>query len=122
RIGVRFIWLSATVDPTVYREYLKSDEVLVTSAFDPKKRATVEVQAQKPEQFLDDRTVRRFISERRGVAVFLPTRAEVERLGEDLGARFPRLNAAFYHGGEPVRVIRPYLEGEVQKPWLLAMT
>jgi hypothetical protein len=56
------------------------------------------------------------------VAVFLPTRAEVERLGADLSARFPRLNAAFYHGGEPVRVIRPYLEGQVAKPWLLAMT
>lgn len=122
RIGVRFIWLSATVDPTVYREYLKSDEVLVTSAFDPKKRAKVELEARQPEQFLDDRTVRRFVSERRGVAVFLPTRAEVERLGADLSARFPRLNAAFYHGGEPVRVIRPYLEGDVDKPWLLAMT
>ncbi|HRP08466.1 MAG TPA: DEAD/DEAH box helicase, partial [Gemmatimonadales bacterium] len=122
RIGARFIWLSATVDPAVYREYLRSDEVLVTSAFDPRKRARVEVEALKPEQFLDDRRVRRMISERRGVAVFLPTRAEVERLGEDLGSRFPRLNAAFYHGGEPIRVIRPFLEGEVRKPWLLAMT
>lgn len=32
------------------------------------------------------------------------------------------LNAAFYHGGEPVRVIRPFLEGEASKPFLLAMT
>jgi hypothetical protein len=122
RAGVRFIWLSATVDPTVYREYLGSDEVLVTSAFDPDKRATVEVVAQPPELFLDDRRVRRFVSEKRGVAVFLPTRAEVERLGEELGARFPRLEAAFYHGGEPIRVIRPFLEGDVKHPWLLAMT
>ena len=118
----RFIWLSATVDPTVYREYLRSDEVLVTSAFDPKKRAKVEVEALKPEQFLDDRRVRRFIAEKRGVAVFLPTRAEVEQLGEGVGERFPRLEAAFYHGGEPIRVVRPFLEGEVRKPWLLAMT
>lgn len=122
RIGVRFIWLSATVDPAVYRQYLGSDEVLVTSAFDPDKRARVEVEALQPEQFLDDARVRRFVKEGRGVAVFLPTRAEVERLGEGLGERFPRLNAAFYHGGEPVRVIRPFLEGEVDKPWLLAMT
>lgn len=122
RVGVRFIWLSATVDPTVYRTYLRSDEVLVTSAFDPAKRATVEVLALPPEQFLDDRRVRRFVSEKRGVAVFLPTRAEVERLGEDLEARFPRLEAAFYHGGEPIRVIRPFLEGAVRHPWLLAMT
>src|SRR5678816_4175361 len=34
RAGCRFIWLSATVDPTVYRNYLQSDEVLETSAFD----------------------------------------------------------------------------------------
>ncbi|MEO5825760.1 MAG: DEAD/DEAH box helicase [Gemmatimonadales bacterium] len=122
RIGVRYIWLSATVDPAFYAGYLDSDEVLETSAYDPALAATVQVLARKPEQFLDDRTVRRFISERRGVAVFLPTRAEVERLGADLGARFPRLNAAFYHGGQPIRVIRPFLEGEVPKPFLLAMT
>lgn len=122
RAGCRFIWLSATVDPTFYRAYLASEEVLVTSAFDPAKRARVEVEALTPEAYLDDRTVKRFISERRGVAVFLPTRAEVERLGEGLTERFPRLNAAFYHGGQPIRVIRPFLEGDVRKPYLLAMT
>lgn len=94
RAGCRFIWLSATVDPTVYRDYLGSDEVLVTSAFDPALRAKVEVSALKPDQFLDDRRVRRLIAKQRGVAVFLPTRAEVERLGEELGSRFPRLQAA----------------------------
>ncbi|MEO8478796.1 MAG: DEAD/DEAH box helicase [Gemmatimonadota bacterium] len=122
RAHCRFIWLSATVDPSVYRTYLESDEVLVTSAFDPKLAAKFEVSRKSPELFLDDRTVRRFVSEGRGVAVFLPTRAEVERLGADLGERFPRLTAAFYHGGEPIRVVRPFLEGEVKKPWLLAMT
>jgi len=122
RARARFIWLSATVDPAVYREYLASDEVLETSAFDPARRARVRVTARQPAEFLDDRTVRRFISDRRGVAVFLPTRAEVERLGADLRARFPRLASAFYHGGEPIRVLRPFLEGEVRKPYLLAMT
>lgn len=122
RTGSRFIWLSATVDPRVYQEYLGSQEVLVTSAFDPARRAKVEVTRKTPEQFLDDRTVKRFVSEKRCVAVFLPTRAEVERLGEDLGARFPKLTAAFYHGGQPIRVIRPFLENEVKKPYLLAMT
>lgn len=122
RVGCRFIWLSATVDPTFYREYLNSDEVLETSAFDPKLRAKVTVEPTQPESYLDDQTIRRFISERRGVAVFLPTRAEVERLGEGLALRFPKLNAAFYHGGEPIRIIRPFLEGEVKKPYLLAMT
>jgi ATP-dependent RNA helicase HrpA len=122
RIGCRFIWLSATVDPSAYRSYLQSDEVLETSAFDPALKASVEVTALSPEDYLDDRTVKRFIAERRGVAVFLPTRAEVERLGAELGERFRRLNTAFYHGGEPIRVIRPFLEGGVAKPFLLAMT
>jgi ATP-dependent helicase HrpA len=122
RVGCRFIWLSATVDPAFYRDYLRSDEVLETSAFDPARKAQVSVVARKPEVFLDERTIRRFIKEGRGVAVFLPTRAEVERLGEELGARFSRLATAFYHGGMPIRVIRPFLEGEVPKPYLLAMT
>ena len=122
RCGCRFIWLSATVDPAVYRSYLGSDDVLETSAFDPALKANVTVLAQQPAQYLDDRTVRRYISNRRGVAVFLPTRAEVERLGADLRGRFPRLATAFYHGGEPIRVLRPFLEGEVPKPYLLAMT
>ena len=122
RAGARFIWLSATVDPTVYREYLSSDEVLETSAFDPALRAKVWVTAKQPAEFLDDRTVRRFISARRGVVVFLPTRAEVERLGVELGSRFPKLVTAFYHGGEPIRVLRPFLEGDIKKPYLLAMT
>ena len=35
RAGCRFIWLSATVDPSFYARYLESAEVLVTQAFDP---------------------------------------------------------------------------------------
>jgi hypothetical protein len=122
RAGCRFIWLSATVDPAVYRTYLDSEHVLETSAFDPARRARVSVVARQPAAFLDDRTMRHFISQRRGVAVFLPTRAEVERLGAEVAERYPRLTTAFYHGGEPVRVLRPFLEGEVRKPYLLAMT
>ena len=62
------------------------------------------------------------IKQKRGVAVFVPTRAEVEQLAGNLGARWPRLAAAFYHGGEPIRIIRPFLDGEVRRPFLLAMT
>ncbi|HEX7024758.1 MAG TPA: DEAD/DEAH box helicase, partial [Gemmatimonadales bacterium] len=122
RAGCRFIWLSATVDPSFYAKYLQSAEVLVTSAFDPKLRARVTVVPKDVEEFLDDRFVRHLIKERRGVAVFVPTRAEVERLAGDLGDRWPRLASAFYHGGEPIRVIRPFLEGTVERPFLLAMT
>ncbi len=122
RVGCRFIWLSATVDPAFYRHYLESAEVLETYAFDPALKAQVRVIAQKPQQFLNDRFLRHVIKEKRGVAVFVPTRAEVEQLAVELGERWPRLNAAFYHGGEPIRVIRPFLEGEAEHPFLLAMT
>ena len=122
RAGCRFIWLSATVDPAFYASYLSSDHVLETSAFDPKLRARVEVVPKDVNQLIDDRYIRRVIREQRGVAVFVPTRAEVERLATEVGSRWPKLHAAFYHGGEPIRVIRPFLEGEVEKPFLLAMT
>ncbi|HEX6615818.1 MAG TPA: helicase-related protein [Gemmatimonadales bacterium] len=122
RAGCRFIWLSATVDPAFYERYLDSADVLLTRAFDPKLKARVQVLPQTPEEFLNERYIRRVIKEKRGVAVFLPTRAEVERLGEELGQQWKRLTTAFYHGGEPIRVIRPFLEGEVERPYLLAMT
>jgi len=122
RIGCRFIWLSATVDPAFYARYLESAEVLETSAFDPRLAAQVQTRTQKPLQFLDDRFIRRVVRERRGVAVFLPTRAEVEEVAAELGERWGRLNTAFYHGGEPIRVIRPFLEGTAEKPYVLAMT
>jgi hypothetical protein len=54
--------------------------------------------------------------------VFLPTRAAVEEAAAGVSARFPRLTAQFYHGGEPIRVIRPFLDGTVDKPYVLAMT
>ncbi|MFL5472554.1 MAG: DEAD/DEAH box helicase [Gemmatimonadales bacterium] len=122
RAGCRFIWLSATVDPTFYAEYLNSSEVLVTQAFDPALKAKVQVLPQQPEEFLNDRYIRHVMKERRGVAVFVPTRAEVEKLAVNLGEQWPRLTTAFYHGGEPIRVIRPFLEDEVSRPFLLAMT
>jgi hypothetical protein len=122
RAGCRYIWLSATVDPTFYARYLDSAEVLHTYAFDPKLKARVQVLPQTPDEFLNERFVRHNIKERRGVASFLPTRAEVERLGGELGEQWKRLSTAFYHGGEPIRVIRPFLEGEVERPFLLAMT
>jgi ATP-dependent helicase HrpA len=122
RAGCRFIWLSATVDPTFYAEYLDSTEVLVTLAFDPALKAKVQVLPQQPEEFLNERYIRHVMKEKRGVAVFVPTRAEVEKLADGLGEQWPRLTTAFYHGGEPIRVIRPFLEDEVPRPFLLAMT
>lgn len=122
RTGCRFIWLSATVDPSFYRRYLAAADVIESTAFDPAKAAKVEVERKKPVYFLDDRFLQKAIKERRGIGVFLPTRAGVEEVAADVGARYPRMQVAFYHGGEPIRVIRPFLEGEVEKPFLLAMT
>src|SRR4029077_10452688 len=88
----------------------------------PAKAAEVQVIAQRPLEFLNERFVKRMIGERRGVAVFVPTRAEVEQIAREVGSRWPRLETAFYHGGEPIRVIRPFLDGTVRRPFLLAMT
>ncbi len=122
RVGCRFIWLSATVDPSFYRHYLDSAEVLETTAFDPSLAARVEVSARRPAEFLDARFLSRVERGRRGVAVFLPTRAEVEAAAEELGYRGRGVHHAFYHGGEPIRVIRPYLDGTQRRPFVLAMT
>jgi hypothetical protein len=122
RARCRFIWLSATVDPSFYARYLESAEVLETRAFDAAMAAEVKVLPQQPLDFLNDRFMKRVVRERRGVAVFVPTRAEVESLAGEIGGRWEALHCAFYHGGEPVRVIRPYLDGLVNPPFLLAMT
>jgi len=122
RAGCRFIWLSATVDPAFYRRYLGSAAVIETTAFDPARAARVTVLAERPREFLGPKFLRRVVRERRGVAVFVPTRAEVEGIAEEIGARWSALATAFYHGGEPIRVIRPFLDGSAPKPFLLAMT
>ncbi|HVS59430.1 MAG TPA: DEAD/DEAH box helicase [Gemmatimonadaceae bacterium] len=122
RVECRFIWLSATVDPTFYARYLNAATVLESSAFDPAKAADVKIVRKDPLTFLDDRFLQQVVKERRGVGMFLPTRAGVEQAAELVGDRFPRINSAFYHGGEPIRIIRPFLEGEEKKPYFLAMT
>src|SRR4051794_5152146 len=122
RVGCRFIWLSATVDPTFYRNYLESADVLEVYAFDPAKAAKVEVAAKDVGEFLDDKFLQRIYKEKRGVAIFVPTRKGVEQAAENVRVRAPRINTAHYHGGEPIRVLRPFLEGEETKPYFLAMT
>src|SRR5687767_5928006 len=122
RVGCRFIWLSATVDPTFYARYLNSASVIESFAFDPAKAAQVTVVDKEPSEFLDDKFLQQVMRQQRGVGVFLPTRAGVEQAAAIVGARFPRINTAYYHGGEPIRVIRSFLEGTERKPYVLAMT
>jgi ATP-dependent helicase HrpA len=122
RVGCRFIWLSATVDPTFYARYLDAAAVLQSYAFDPARAADVKVIRKDPLEFLDDRFLLRIMKEKRGVGMFLPTRAGVEAAAESVSSAFPRINTAYYHGGEPIRIIRPFLEGGEKKPYFLAMT
>src|SRR5690242_161296 len=122
RARCRFIWLSATVDPSFYARYLDSARVLETHAFDPAKAAKVDVVAEQALEFLNERFIKRVIRERLGVAVFVQTRAEVGQIARELGDRWKQLATAFYHGGEPIRVIRPFLDAQVSRPFLLAMT
>jgi ATP-dependent helicase HrpA len=122
RVGCRFIWLSATVDPTFYARYLDAAEVLQSYAFDPARAADVKVVRKDPLEFLDDRFLQYVVKRRRGVGMFLPTRAGVEEAAAQVESRFPRINTAYYHGGEPIRAIRPFLEAEERKPYFLAMT
>src|SRR5262249_27830268 len=122
RVGCRFIWLSATVDPAFYARYLQSAEVLEVSAFDAAKAATVVLERKEPLTFLDDAFLASVQRGRRGVGVFLPTRAAVEQVALHVGSHWPGIHATHYHGGEPIRVLRPFLEGTAPRPYLLAMT
>ena len=122
RTGCRFVWLSATVDPEFYARYLQSSDVLEVFDFDPARAAHVRVTNQRPMVFLDYRYLQQVAKQRRGVAMFVPTRRGVEEVAEHVRGMAPRITSAFYHGGEPIRVIRPFLEGEPRKPYFLAMT
>ncbi len=123
RARCRYIWLSATVDPSFYSQYLSSGAVLEVYSFDEAKKATVEVLSRSPADFLDDKFLKKVIAERRGVAMFLPTRAGTEDAARHVQESYPKIHAQHYHGGEPIRVIRQYLdEGGVDKPFFLSMT
>jgi ATP-dependent helicase HrpA len=62
------------------------------------------------------------VRQKRGVAIFVPTRAETERIAAEIGERWSNLNVVYYHGGEPVAKLRPFLEEDPERPYLLAMT
>ena len=122
RTGCRFVWLSATVDPTFYRDYLSSDAVLEVYEYDEKKAAQVKVVDKEPLEFLDHRLLQQLRKERRGVAMFVPTRKGVEEVASHVSRHAPGMHTAFYHGGEPIRILRPFLEGGEKKPYFLSMT
>lgn len=122
RTGCRFIWLSATVDPTFYRQYLDSADVLEVYEYDEQRAAQVKVLNKEPLEFLDPKFLQNVRKQRRGVAMFVPTRRGVEEIAAHVERYAPGVNTAFYHGGEPIRILRPFLEGGEKKPYFLSMT
>ena len=105
RVGCRFIWLSATVDPAFYARYLDSADVLEVFDFDPAKAAQVKV-VRKRAVRVSRRPVLCSSSakQRRGVALFLPTRRGVEEAAEHVR----RDGAAHQHGVLPRRRADPH--------------
>src|SRR5256712_4114926 len=99
RAGCRFIWLSATVDPTFYARYLDSAEVLETRAFDPARAAAVRALPEQPPEFLNERFIRRALRERRGAAGLVPTPAAGGGTRGGRGVRGRGRAPPSYHGG-----------------------
>ncbi len=122
RNGNTVLWMSATIDPQVYQKYLNASTVIKCSAFDPARRATVEIKANELSDFLDVH-VTTFVMERRGVAVFVPTRAMAEQMAKKYGENATLgITCDFYHGGEKVEKLRQFLKGDVARPFMIFMT
>jgi hypothetical protein len=120
RNGNKIVWMSATINPNVYALYLGARTVIRCNAYDPSRRAAVKVLERDLAGFLVENT-ESFIKERRGVAVFVPTRAMAEQMAKLYG-EFGRINSDFYHGGEKVEKLRQFLEGGVPRPFIIFMT
>ncbi len=115
-----FIWMSATINPREYKAYLEAATVIHCITFDPAKKAEVEVVNEDVENFLVSH-IDEFVKEKRGVAVFVQTKAQTEALSK----KFSRagLYCDFYHGGESAeRKLRKFLVGEVERPFMIFMT
>lgn len=120
RAGCTFLWMSATIDPRVYEKYLEAATVVSCSAYDPAKKAEVKVEYGDADYFLSSH-VEEFVKEKRGVAVFVPTRAKAEALAREM-SKHAALYCDFYHGGEKVEKLRQFLKGEVERPFMVFMT
>ena len=105
------------------REYLNSADVLQVFDFDPARAAQV-------------RVVRKTGAASSSTIGFCGSSARIvgasrcscrrgaasKRRPSTCAHSAPRINTAFYHGGEPIRILRPFLEGGERKPFFLAMT
>jgi hypoxanthine phosphoribosyltransferase len=137
-LNIKVNWMSATIDPVVYKEYFKTETVLFCENKDPGKRAQVStykfhsgrgwatpgaVTTKKEwiEYYLDDLgNLRRIKNEGHGVVVFLPTRASCEKYAKQYAQ--DGLSSDFYHGGESATKLLAYLRGQISKPFIVFMT
>ena len=120
REGCTFIWMSATIDSTVYASYLNAQTVIRCDAFDPKRRALVSVTKMQLGQQLE-RMIEEIVQDKRGVAVFVPTRRMAEQVAQEFEDR-AGLHVEFFHGGESAEKLRPFLTGDIQRPFMIVMT
>ena len=123
RVGCRFIWLSATVDPTFYARYLSSAARRPELRVRSRARGDVKVVREEPVQFLNDRFLQQVVRQRRGVGMFLPTRAGVEEAARLRGRAVSaestaRSITAASRSASSARSSRT----EREKPFFLAMT
>lgn len=123
RAGCEFVWMSATIDPRLYSEYLGAREVISCSTYDPTKRSAVSCHSKDCQVFVFE-NAERFITQQRAVAVFVPTRVMAENLSRSTSERFAEqgLHCDFYHGGEQVEKLRQFLKGDIPKPFIIFMT
>ncbi|MFA6296352.1 MAG: DEAD/DEAH box helicase [Patescibacteria group bacterium] len=119
KTGCRFVWMSATIDPEDFKNYLGAETVITCDAFDPTRKARVEIVRTTIEETLDD-LVGWVGNEERGVAVFVPSRGIAEKLASQFSNT--GIHTDFYHGGESADKLRPYLTGKVKKPFMIFMT
>ena len=91
--------------------------MLESSAFDPGKAADVKIVRKDPLTFLDDRFLQQVMKERRGVGMFLPTRAgDVRNVSRpefnyEVADWLPDGKRLLVSGNEPGKPSRSYLQG-----------
>lgn len=122
------VWMSATVDPEVYVKYFESRRLIVCKAFDPSRKATVQLHQADHESYLAygltdllRDMLQNIIDRQRGVLVFVPTR----RMAEESARRLqdtPGLYADYYHGGLPTAKLQQLASSKTPRPFVIFMT
>lgn len=120
RTGCKFVWMSATVNPSSYSRHLEAREVISCSAYDPARRAKVIYHHFDIKGVLEE-CLPDIAARQQGVAVFVPTREEAEKLSAWCDGQYG-VSVGFYHGGESAEKLRDYIEGNIPRPFILFMT